>query len=61
MSSPESGGSGTYTTPETSYRDGTQDAPLEGDLYGNGVPIVVVGVTTSQGGREGRPQSTGAQ
>jgi hypothetical protein len=41
---------------ETSHRDGTRDAPSEGDLYGNGVPIVVVGVTTYQGGREGRPQ-----
>ena len=35
--------------------------PKEGDLYGNGVPIVVVGVTTYQGGREGRPQGEGAQ
>ncbi len=35
--------------------------PKEGDLYGNGVPIVVVGVPTYQGGREGRPQGEGAQ
>ena len=35
--------------------------PTEGDLNGNGVPIVVVGVTTYQGGREGRPQGKGAQ
>src|SRR5260370_38156384 len=34
--------------------------PKEGDLYGNGVPIVVVGVPTYQGGREGRPQGEGA-
>jgi hypothetical protein len=35
--------------------------PKEGDLYGNGVPILVVGVTAYQGGREGRPQGEGAQ
>ena len=35
--------------------------PKEGDLYGNGVPIVVVEVTIHQGGREGRPQGEGAQ
>jgi hypothetical protein len=35
--------------------------PKEGDLYGNGVLKVVVGVTTYQGGREGRPQGEGAQ
>ena len=52
---------GTYIALETSHRDGTRDAPLEGDLHGNGVPIVVVGVTTYQGGREGRPQGEGAQ
>jgi hypothetical protein len=57
----EGGGSGTYRTLDTSHRDGTRDAPPEGDLYGNGVTIVVVGVTAFQGGREGRPQGEGAQ
>jgi hypothetical protein len=52
---------GTSRTLETSHRDGTRDAPPEGDLNGNGVPIGVVGVTTYQGGREGRPQGKGAQ
>jgi hypothetical protein len=52
---------GTYRTLETSHRDGTRDAPTEGDLYGNGVPIVVVGVTTHQGGWESHPQGEGAQ
>jgi hypothetical protein len=61
MSSREGGGSGTYRTLQTSHRDGTRDAPKEGDLYGNGVPILVVGVTAYQGGREGRPQGEGAQ
>jgi hypothetical protein len=46
---------------ETSHRDGTRDAPKEGDLYGNGVLIVVVEVTIHRGGREGRPQGEGAQ
>jgi hypothetical protein len=36
---------GTYRTLETSHRDGTRDAPTEGDLQGNGVPILVVRVT----------------
>jgi len=46
---------------ERSPREGTRDAPPEGDRYGNGVPRVVVGVTTYQGGREGGPQGKGAQ
>jgi hypothetical protein len=52
---------GTYVVLETSHRDGTWDAPLEGDLYGNGVPILVVEGTIHQGGREGRPQGEGVQ
>jgi len=35
--------------------------PKEGDLYGNGVPIVVVEVTTHQGGWESHPKGEGAQ
>jgi hypothetical protein len=57
MSSHEGGARGTYRTLETSHRDGTRDAPTEGDLYGNGVPIVIVRVT-SQKARMGEP-STG--
>ena len=48
---------GTYRTLETSHRDGTRDAPKEGDLYGNGVPIVVVEVTILTG--RTRRSSTG--
>jgi len=33
----------------------------EGDLYGHGMPVVLVGVTTHQGGRERRLQGTGAE
>ena len=64
MSSREGGGSGTYRTLETSHRDGTWDAPTEGDLYGNGVPIVVVEVTILKA-RMGEPsqgrRGTGGQ
>jgi len=35
--------------------------PPEGDLYGNGVPIVIVRVTSHQGGWESHPQGKGAQ
>ena len=52
---------GTYRTLETSHRDGTRDAPPRREPQGNGVPIVVVGVTTYQGGREDRSQGEGAQ
>jgi hypothetical protein len=31
------------------------------ESYGDGVPVVVVGVTTHQGGRESRLQGKGAQ
>ena len=51
---------GTYVALETSHRDGTWDAPLEGDLYGNGVPIVVVRVMSHQGVEESSIQGEGA-
>lgn len=35
--------------------------PKGREPYGNGVPIVVVGVTTHQRGRESRPQGKGGQ
>ena len=52
---------GTYVALETSHRDGTRDAPTEGDLYGNGVLIGIVRVTSHQGGWESHPQGEGAQ
>ena len=36
-------------------------SPVEREPQGDGVPTVVVGVTTHQGGRESRPQGEGAQ
>jgi hypothetical protein len=36
-------------------------SPVGREPYGDGVPIVVVGATTHQGGRESRPQGKGAQ
>jgi len=36
-------------------------SPVGREPYGDGVPIVVVGVTAHQGGRESRPQGKGAQ
>jgi hypothetical protein len=36
-------------------------SPTGREPYGDGVPIVVVGVTSHQGGRESRPQGEGAQ
>jgi hypothetical protein len=35
-------------------------SPAGREPYGDGVPVVVVGVTTHQGGRESRPQGKGA-
>ena len=52
---------GTYVALDTSHRDGTRDAPSEGDLYGNGVPIVVVRVMSHQGVEESSIQGEGAQ
>ena len=36
-------------------------SPTGREPYGDGVPIVVVGITSHQGGRESRPQGEGAQ
>ena len=36
-------------------------SPKGREPYGDGVPVVVAGVTTCQGGRESRPQGEGAQ
>ena len=36
-------------------------SPTGCESYGDRVPVVVAGVTTCQGGREGRPQGQGAQ
>jgi hypothetical protein len=38
-----------------------RDQPLGREPQGDGVPIVVVGATTHQGGRESRPQGEGVQ
>lgn len=39
----------------------TAGSPTGRESYGDGVPVVVVGVTTHQGGRESRSQGEGAQ
>jgi hypothetical protein len=39
----------------------TAGSPTGREPYGDGVPVVVVGVTSHQGGRESRPQGKGAQ
>src|SRR5213080_3416494 len=36
-------------------------SPTGRELYGDGAPVVVAGVTAGQGGRESRPQGEGAQ
>ena len=36
-------------------------SPTGREPYGEAVPTVVAGVTTGQGGREGRPQGEGVQ
>ena len=36
-------------------------SPKGREPYGDGGPVVVVGVTTRQGGRESRPQGEGGQ
>jgi hypothetical protein len=36
-------------------------SPKGREPYGDGVPVVVAGVTACQGGRESRPQGEGAQ
>jgi hypothetical protein len=40
---------------------GTAGSPTGREPYGDGVPIVVVGVTTDQGRRESRLQGEGGQ
>ena len=42
-------------------RGRTRDQPSGREFQGDGVPIVVAGATTRQGGRESRPQGEGAQ
>ena len=49
-----------YVTLERTTRTNV-GSPAGRESYGDGVPIVVVGVTTHQGGRESRPQGQGAQ
>jgi len=39
----------------------TAGSPTGREPYGDGVPVVVAGATTCQGGRESRPQGEGAQ
>jgi hypothetical protein len=41
--------------------DCTTGLPKRREAYGNGVPIVVVGVTSHQGERESRSQGEGEQ
>ena len=36
-------------------------SPVGRESYGDRVPVVVAGITTCLGGREGRPQGEGAQ
>jgi hypothetical protein len=50
-----------YVTLDTYDRDEHGINPPGASLGGDGVPIVVVGATTHQGGRESRPQGEGAQ
>jgi hypothetical protein len=50
-----------YVTLETYSRDERGIACRVREPYGDTVPVVVAGVTTCQGGREGRPQGEGAQ
>jgi hypothetical protein len=54
----------TNGTPKSRYirTAGTNvGSPTGREPYGDGVPILVVGATTHQGGRESRPQGEGAQ
>jgi hypothetical protein len=50
-----------YVTLDTYDRDERGIDPRGASLGGDGVPVVVVGATTHQGGRESRPQGEGAQ
>ena len=53
--------SGTPTSRSDVQQGRTRDQPSGREPQGDGVPIVVVGVATHQGGRESRPQGEGAQ
>ncbi len=50
-----------YVTLDTYDRDERWINPWGRVPRGDGVPVVVVGATTHQGGRESRPQGEGAQ
>ena len=54
----------TNETPKSRYIRATETnvgSPTGREPHGDGVPVVVVGVATHQGGRESRPQGQGAQ
>jgi hypothetical protein len=53
--------SGTPTSRSDVQQRRTRDQPTGREPHGDGVPIVVVEVTSHQGGRESRPQGEGAQ
>jgi hypothetical protein len=53
--------SGTPKSRSDVQRRRTRDQPSGREPQGDGVPIVVVGAATHQGGRESRPQGEGAQ
>ena len=53
--------SGTPTSRSDVRQGRTRDQPSGREPQGDGVPVVVVGVATHQGGRESRPQGEGAQ
>ena len=53
--------SGRPTSRSTRTTKTNAGSPVGREPYGDGVPIVVVGVTSHQGGRESRPQGEGAQ
>ena len=53
--------SGTPTSRSTRMTETNVGSPTGREPYGDTVPVVVVGVTPDQGGREGRPQGKGAQ
>jgi hypothetical protein len=53
--------SGTPTSRSTRTTGMNAGSPTGREPHGDGVPVVVVGVATHQGGRESRPQGEGAQ
>ena len=50
-----------YVTLDTSGAERNSGWPTGREPYGHGVPVVVAGVTTCQGGRESRLQGEAAQ